>query len=109
MSTPIEISVADVDRLLRGQSPPMLLDCRQPEEHEFARFEGGILIPMEEIPTRVGELSASQPIVVYCHLGGRSLMVTQWLRENGFPDAKSMRGGIDAWSQQIDPSIPRYQ
>jgi rhodanese-related sulfurtransferase len=67
------------------------------------------LIPMNEIPLRaLEELDPEAHIVVYCHHGQRSLTVTMWLREQGFPRSQSLAGGIDAWSQKIDPSIPRY-
>jgi rhodanese-related sulfurtransferase len=65
---------------------------------------------MSELATRVEELAAhkDKPIIVHCHHGGRSLRVAKWLREQGFIQAQSMAGGIDAWSLQIDPDVPRY-
>jgi rhodanese-related sulfurtransferase len=69
------------------------LDCREPNEHQVAHVPGVTLVPMSQWPP-------SQ--------GGRSLRVTQWLRANGYPDAMSMSGGIDRWSVEIDPSVPRY-
>jgi rhodanese-related sulfurtransferase len=109
---PLEVSPTEAARLLApGGSPPaILLDCRTPEEHATARIDGAVLIPMQEIATRVGELDAwrTETIVVHCHHGVRSLRVTQWLRERGFSRATSMRGGIDAWSADVDPSVPVY-
>lgn len=109
---PIEIEPVDVHaRGATGAAADwLLLDCRTPEEHATARITGSVLIPMQELSTRVEELAAwrDKPIVVHCHHGVRSLRVAHWLRERGFPGARSMRGGIEAWSAEIDPSVPRY-
>ena len=80
------------------------------DEHATARIEGAILIPMSELAARVGELEThrDQEIAVHCHHGGRSLRVANWLRSQGFTRARSMAGGIDQWSREIDPSVPRY-
>ncbi|RLS32170.1 MAG: rhodanese-like domain-containing protein [Planctomycetota bacterium] len=98
--------------MLRDIDPAerLLLDCRTPEEHATARIDGAILLPMQELPGRIGELSpwAERTIIVHCHHGVRSLRVVHWLRERGFPHATSMVGGIDAWSAEIDPTIPVY-
>jgi rhodanese-related sulfurtransferase len=88
----------------------ILIDCRTADEHAIARIDGSILIPMQEIAERLSELEPwrEKPIVVHCHHGVRSLRVTHFLREKGFSQAQSMRGGIDAWSVEVDPSVPRY-
>ena len=87
----------------------MLLDCREPWEHQTARIEGALLMPMNEIPARAyQELDPDAHIVVYCHHGVRSLNVTNWLRQQGFDKVQSMRGGIDAWSREIDSKVPIY-
>ncbi|MCA9238349.1 MAG: rhodanese [Planctomycetales bacterium] len=109
---PWEISCQEVQRLrdaADGQ-PWLLLDCREPDEHAVAAVEGAELIPMSELADRAGELTGreDQRVVVMCHGGVRSLRVAHWLRAQGFPQAQSMVGGIDAWSQEIDPSVPRY-
>jgi len=105
-----EISVHDTKSLLDSESEVVLVDCREPKEHSFAHIEGCVLIPMDEIADRVGELDDSREgrIVVYCHHGGRSLRVVNWLRNHGFSKAQNMTGGIDVWSQEIDPDLPRY-
>lgn len=111
---PLEISVAAARDLLAANpavaSSPLLLDCRTPEEHATAHIVGAVLIPMQELPARLAEVEAwrDAPLVVHCHHGMRSLRVAQWLREQGFPRAQSMAGGIDAWSETIDPAVPRY-
>jgi rhodanese-related sulfurtransferase len=89
---------------------PLLLDCRTAEEYALAKIEGAVLIPMQEIAERLSELEPwrEKPIIAHCHHGVRSLRVTHFLREKGFSQAQSMKGGIDAWSVEIDPSVPRY-
>lgn len=88
----------------------VLVDCRTEEEWDQARIEGAILIPLAELHERAEELRhfEGRPIVVYCHHGRRSLRATAILRDSGFPTAISMAGGIDRWSVEIDPSVPRY-
>ncbi len=94
------------DMLARGEKF-LLLDCRELWEHQAARIEGATLIPMKEIPRRLGEISSAQPVIVYCHAGMRSLDVASWLRQQGV-NARSLNGGIDRWSREIDPKVPRY-
>ena len=109
---PIEIDVQATSQLLQQHSNEdfLLLDCREPDEHETCRIEGSKLIPMRSIPDRLAELESwkDRPLVVHCHHGSRSMRVVQFLRENGFPQAQNMAGGIDVWSQQIDGGVPRY-
>lgn len=111
---PLEITVNDAAAALRGAAAPLLLDCRTAEEHQTARIDGAVLIPMQELSERLGELAAclagdqARPVIVHCHHGMRSLRVATWLRNQGYPRAQSMQGGIDAWSDQIDPSVPKY-
>lgn len=107
---PIEVDVATVQQLLSSGADFTLLDCREPSEYDAAHIDGATLIPMREIPGKLAELESLRQahIVVHCHHGGRSLRVTHWLREQGFPNVQNMTGGIDAWSQLIDPKVPRY-
>lgn len=88
----------------------LLLDCRRHDEYETARIQGATLIPMDELAQRSEELDSHRDgrVIVHCHHGGRSLRVAQWLRQQGFANAQSMAGGIDAWSERIDASVPRY-
>jgi rhodanese-related sulfurtransferase len=85
-----------------------LLDVREPEELALAALAEAVHIPMAEIPQRLGELSPHRTIVVMCHSGGRSRLIARFLTESGFEQVFNLAGGIDAWSQQIDSSIPRY-
>lgn len=86
----------------------VLLDVRMPEEVAIAALPGAINIPLAELGQRVSELNASAPIAVLCHHGVRSEMAGRFLERNGFVDVAHLTGGIDAWSQIIDPSVPRY-
>lgn len=107
---PIEIDVYTVNELRESGAPFLLLDCRQDSEYETAKIDGSLLIPMGELRERIDELEPHKDgrIVVHCHHGGRSMQVTQALRSMGFEQTQNMAGGIDAWSQLIDDSVPRY-
>ncbi|HEX5103279.1 MAG TPA: rhodanese-like domain-containing protein [Pirellulaceae bacterium] len=108
---PLEIDVLSVKQMqVRGEKFT-LLDCREPDEVATAKIAGSMHIPMREIPSRLAELEAAKDglIVVHCHHGGRSLRVTHFLRQQGFAGVQNLSGGIDAWSQQIDPRVPRYE
>ena len=87
---------------------PILVDVRTPQEWQICRLEGAILIPLQELPSRLGELDRQHEIVVYCHVGVRSAMAVGFLRGNGFDRARNLEGGIDAWAVHVDPSTPRY-
>ena len=108
--SPLEISCQEVhDRQQAGEAFHFL-DCREPAEYATAKIAGTTLLPMSEIAERVAELEPlkHETVIVHCHHGGRSMRVVRWLRGQGFDHAINMAGGIDEWSQAIDPSIPRY-
>lgn len=107
---PIELDVHQVKQLLDENADFLFLDCREPQEYELSRLEGAELIPIRQITTQIGSLQqhGERRVVIMCHHGNRSLMVARWMRANGLPRAQSMAGGIEDWSQQIDPQIPRY-
>ena len=107
---PLETDVNTLrDRLAAGDDL-FLLDCREREEYEIVKLERATLLPMSELMERVGELEPQREreMVVHCHHGGRSLRVAMWLRQRGFERVSSLAGGIDAWAEHIDPSLPRY-
>ncbi len=105
----LELTPEQARDLLASATPPLLLDVREPWEAATAAIAGAKLIPMNEVPARAfQELEEEQHILVFCHHGARSLSVANWLRGQGFAHAQSISGGIDAWSRQIDPHIPRY-
>ena len=95
-------------RLARGDPDLVLLDCREPEEWLVARIEGSLHIPMAEIPRAVSRLDREREYVVVCHHGGRSATVSAYLARLGFLRVSNLEGGIDAWSLEADPKIPRY-
>lgn len=87
---------------------PLLLDVREPWEFETGRIAGSTLIPMRTIPARLAELDDDAPIVCICHHGARSMQVAHFLEQHGFAEVTNLTGGIDAWSRQVDPTIPLY-
>ncbi|MEO6872848.1 MAG: molybdopterin-synthase adenylyltransferase MoeB [Chthoniobacterales bacterium] len=103
-----EIDVATLQRKLASGEPCLLLDVREPYEYEVARIEGANLIPLGQLPARLGELERAQEIFVLCHSGVRSAHAAGFLRSVGFEKVANVAGGIDAWSAQIDPDVPRY-
>jgi rhodanese-related sulfurtransferase len=106
--TDYEISAADAARLIRDKSA-RLIDVREQWEFAATRVEGSVLIPMGEIPARASsEFKQDERLVIMCHHGVRSMNVTAWLRNQGYEQAQSMRGGIDAWSREVDPGVARY-
>ena len=106
----MEIECEEVQRRLAAGDELVLLDCREQEEVQTVTIDGSVWIPMSEIEQRRAELEPhrQREIVVYCHLGGRSLQVAQWLCQQGFDNVQSMAGGIDRWAEAIDSSLVRY-
>jgi rhodanese-related sulfurtransferase len=103
-----EISSTDAAALLK-EGKARLIDVREPWEFATAKVEGSVLMPMGDVPGRAHqELDPDERIVVMCHHGARSLNVTMWLRNQGFEQVQSLRGGIDAWSADVDAKVPRY-
>ena len=105
----MEITAAEVKRMIDGGVPIRLIDVREPAEHDICHIEGARLIPMRSIPEHLNELDgADTPLVVFCHHGMRSLSVVDWLCRQGLENCRSMAGGIDLWSLQVDATVPRY-
>lgn len=103
-----EISPAEAATLLNNKKA-RLIDVREPWEFQAAQIPGSLPMPMGEVPARAHqELSPDERLVILCHHGQRSLHVAAWLRNQGFDQAQSLRGGIDAWAMQIDPGVGRY-
>ena len=107
MKIPFEITVQELKEWKDQSIPFTLIDVREPEEYRTANM-GGRLIPLATLAEHMQELDPETDIVVHCHLGGRSGMAVEFLRRNGFPRTRNLRGGIAAWSQQIEPSVPQY-
>lgn len=95
-----------------GDVQPLLLDVREPWEVQLAAIQvpgaDMLNLPMGQIPQRLGELDPAQPILCICHHGMRSAQVVAFLERAGFDSVYNLAGGIDAWSAQVDPSVPRY-
>jgi rhodanese-related sulfurtransferase len=109
MVLPFEILPAEVKRRIDAGEEFSLIDVREPQEYQICRIDGATLIPMRDISQQFDRLEeAAMPLIVFCHHGVRSLTVVGWLREQGLPECLSMAGGIDAWSREVDPTVPRY-
>jgi rhodanese-related sulfurtransferase len=103
-----EISSAEAAALLREHTA-RFIDVREPWEFDTTRITGSLLMPMGDVPARAHqELDPDERLVILCHHGQRSLSVAAWLRNQGFEQAQSLRGGIDAWSAEVDPAVGRY-
>jgi rhodanese-related sulfurtransferase len=87
---------------------PLLLDVREPWETAVCTLPQATLIPMMQLPARIGELDPQRPVVCVCHHGSRSLQVAMFLAHHGFRDVFNLGGGVDAWAREVDPSCPRY-
>ncbi len=105
-----QISVQDLERKLKAGEPVYLLDVRQPWEHETVALPNSVLVPLNELSARVDEITPPEGalVVTYCHLGVRSLSAAALLEQRGLREVASLRGGIEAWALEIDPSLPRY-
>ena len=103
-----EMSPLELKRRMDAGEAFALIDVREPFEYEIARINGAKLIPLGEITERLDELNGDQPIVVHCHSGKRSAQAVQLLQASGFSKVYNLEGGIDAWSDQIDPNVPKY-
>ena len=107
---PHEITVQDLAARISSGAPLQIVDVREDWEREIGQLPGDIHIPMNTVPQRVADFKAPAggEIVIYCHGGVRSMMVAGFLEQNGIPGVASLAGGIEAWSVEIDPTVPRY-
>jgi rhodanese-related sulfurtransferase len=104
----LQIEPRDVkQRLERGENV-LLLDVREQWEYDICNIAGAKLVPLRTLPANMALFEAAESIVVYCHHGMRSLDAAAWLRSQGIENARSMTGGIERWSAEIDPAVPRY-
>ncbi len=108
MEEELQVTPEEVKRRLGKGDSLLLLDVREPVEYAICKLPDSKLIPLGQIPDRVRELDSAQDIILYCHHGVRSLQAAQFMREAGFKRVWSMKGGIEAWSERIDASVPRY-
>jgi rhodanese-related sulfurtransferase len=91
-----------------ARARPVLLDVREPWEHQTCCIDGSVLMPMAQVPQRAEELDADADIVVICHHGGRSMRVAMYLAGQGYGKVHNLDGGVDAWARTVDPSMPQY-
>ena len=104
----IEITPREVKDFLARDPKVLFVDVREQWEYDTARIAGSVLIPLGEIPSNLQRLENAEHVVFFCHHGMRSLDAAAWLRSQGVERAQSMTGGIERWSTEIDPSVPRY-
>ena len=106
---PDEVTVAQMQAALKNLADNIrVVDVREPDEYEIARVEGTVLLPLSLLPQRFTELDPNQQIYLHCKSGKRSMKALEFLRQQGFKYVKSVKGGISAWSDEIDHSIPKY-
>lgn len=106
-----EVAPQEVRRRLEAGEKISLIDVREAAEYQQAHIEGAELIPMRSVPAELQHiegLADDATVIVFCHHGVRSLQVVNWLRQQGVEACQSMAGGIDRWSLEIDPAVPRY-
>ncbi len=103
-----EISPEELRDELAGADPPMLVDVREPNEWEIVHLPNAHLIPRGQLPDHLNELTGARRLVVYCRTGGRSSQATRLLLDLGFSNVRNLSGGITAWAERVDPSLPTY-
>lgn len=104
-----EISATDLKHRIDAGHDIQLIDVRQPDEYGFAKIEGAKLIPLGEVLKRIDEIDESRETVIQCKAGGRSAKAIELMKQAGFiGDLKNLKGGITAWSNEVDPKVPKY-
>jgi len=103
-----EVSVDELKAARDRGEQPLVLDVREEWELQLARIPDVLHVPMNQLPARLGEFDRSAPIIVMCHAGGRSLRVAQFLSNQGFTNVANLTGGIQAWSESVDATVPQY-
>ena len=104
----MNITVQRLDAMRKSGEEHILLDVRENEELAIASIDGALHIPMNLLPEKLDQLPNDRPLVVMCHIGGRSAQVQTWLLSNGYENAVNLEGGIAAWSAEVDPKVPTY-
>jgi rhodanese-related sulfurtransferase len=104
----IEVTPREVSARLERGDKFLFVDVREKWEYETSRIEGAVLIPLREIPANLQRLAGAREVVFFCHHGVRSMDAAAWMRSQGIEGAQSMSGGIDRWTTEVDPLVPRY-
>ena len=102
------ITVQELKQKLDRGEKIVLIDVREPWEYNIAKIDGAQLMPLGTLAAEYKKLDPNAEIVMHCHMGMRSMDATQFLLQQGFKNVKNLTGGINAWSLQVDPSVPRY-
>lgn len=104
-----EITATELKRRMENGDDVQLIDVRQPDEHAFAKIEGAKLIPLGDVARRMNEIDENRETVIHCKMGGRSAKAIEILQKAGFKgELKNLKGGITAWSNEVDPKVPKY-
>jgi adenylyltransferase/sulfurtransferase len=103
-----EITAQEVKKMMDEKKPFVLIDVREPHEFQICRIPGATLVPLRELPKRMNELNPAHEIVVHCRSGQRSARAVELMIKAGFHKIHNLKGGILAWSDQVDPSVPKY-
>ena len=103
-----KIAPQELKQKIDQGAPPLVIDVREPWEAQICSIEGSKLVPLNTFPANMALFADAEEIVIYCHHGMRSLNAAAWLRSQGVDGARSLTGGIERWSIEIDPTIPRY-
>ncbi|HXC87180.1 MAG TPA: rhodanese-like domain-containing protein [Candidatus Cybelea sp.] len=104
----MQISVKEVNERVGRGDKLLLVDVREQWEYDLSKIPGAKLIPLGTLPAKLDTLLEADEVICYCHHGMRSLDAVVWLRQQGVENAKSMAGGIERWSVEVDPQVPRY-
>ena len=111
MTNPFEVTPQAAKDKLTDRKKATLIDVREPQEFALAAIDGAELVPMGSVPAELQKLEGladSGDLLILCHHGVRSMQVTMWLRARGIDNCYSVAGGIDRWSWEVDPNVPRY-
>jgi rhodanese-related sulfurtransferase len=105
-----EVDAPDLAAAMAAEDPPLLVDVRTDAERSVAAIQPSLHIGLDRFVERApAEIPKQRDVVVYCHVGARSAQAAIWLKANGWQRVRSLAGGIDAWSEQVDPDVPRYR
>ena len=103
-----EITATELKKMVDQRTPLVLIDVREPHEYQICRIPGSKLMPLGDVLKRMHELNSAEEIVVHCRSGVRSARAVEWLMKAGFRRVHNLKGGVLAWAEQVDPSVPRY-
>jgi len=103
-----EITATELKKMVDRRKAFVLIDVREPDEYQICRIPGSKLMPLGDVLKRMHELNSAEEIVVYCRSGVRSARAVEWLMKAGFRRVHNLKGGVLAWAEQVDPSVPKY-